>query len=202
MGAKLTGIEGRRGICRVALSFAVLALVSLSAGCGASGDGSGTDSERAADVEILNSLLSQELTLVDAYELGLAPLRGPMRAVAEELHSQSQAHVDAITKAIRGLGGESDAEAGEVGPPQPRSRRSALTLAYEEENTALADALGAAPRLQSGASRTLAASLVASHAQHLVVLRQGLGVGLAASVPAPFETGDQPPPGPPAAEQG
>ncbi len=202
MGKELTGIGRRRGFGCAAYFLAFLALALLGAGCGASGNGAVTDSEKAADVEILNSLLARELAVVHAYTLGLAQLRGPMRAVADELHTQSQAHVDAITKAIRGLGGASDAEADEIESPPPKSRNDALTLAYEEENAALAEALEASPRLASQAPTTLAAALVASHAQHLVVLRQGLGSGLAASVPGAFETGGEPPPGTPPGEQG
>ncbi len=71
-------------------------------------------------------------------------------------------------------------------------------LAYEEENAALAQALNAAPALQSPAPRTLAASLAASHAQHLAVLRQTLGASLATAVPAALESGYLPPPDTPA----
>jgi hypothetical protein len=201
MGAKPKGTEvsGRRGVdCRVAFFFAATALVLALAGCGKSGQGAKTDPEKAADVEILNGLLAQELTLVGAYGSGLDRLRGPMLAAAAGFRGQSQAHANALTKAIRGLGGETEAEAAEAEAPGPRSREEALTLGYEAENRALALALEAAPRLQFDAPRTLAAALAASHAQHLAVLRQGLGASPAASVPEPFETGEEPPPANPA----
>jgi hypothetical protein len=198
MGAKPMGTEvseRRRGIaCRAALFFAATALALAVAGCGKSGQGARTDPEKAADVEILNGLLAQELVLAGAYGRGLDRLRGPMLAAAAEFRGQSQAHADALTKAIRGLGGETGAGPG-GGAPRPRSRQKALTLGYEEENRALALALEAAPRLQFDAPRTLAAALAASHSQHLAVLRQGLGASPAASVPEPFETGEEPPPG-------
>lgn len=192
---KGTEVTGRRGIdCRVAFFFAATALALALAGCGKSGQGARTDPEKAADVAILNGLLAQELTLAGTYGRGLARLRGPMLAAAAEFRGQSQAHVNALTKAIRGLGGETEAEATEVEGPGPRSREEALTLAYEGENRAIALALEAAPRLQFEAPRTLAATLAASHSQHLVVLRQGLGASPAASIPEPFETGEEPPP--------
>lgn len=149
-------------------------------------------------MEILNALLVRELTLVDAYAREMAPLRGRMRAVAAGFRGQGQAHADAVTKSIRGLEGETDAEAEEMETPRPKDREEALTLLYEEENAALAQALEAAPGLETAAPRTLAAALAASHAQHLVVLRQGLGEGLLRSVPAPFESGEEPPPSAPA----
>jgi hypothetical protein len=199
MGTKLDrlGLAGqRRGVSRVAVYLMACTLAILASGCGNSGDGAPADSEKAADVEVLNEALAQELTTVAAYRQGLALLHGPTLAVAGELRGQDQAHIDALTKAIRGLGGEVVAEAGELETPGPQSRVDALVLAYEEENAALAQALDAAPSLQTPAPRTLAASLAASHAQHLAVLRQLLGAGLAAAVPDAFESGYLPPPNP------
>jgi hypothetical protein len=193
LGTALSG--GRRGIsCRAAFFLVVAALAF--GGCGKSGHGAETDREKAADVAILNGLLSHELTLVDAYARGLDRLEGSMLTVAGEFRGQGQAHADALTKAIRGLGGETEAEASEIEGRAPRTRDEALRLDYEVENRALALALEAAPRLEFEAPRTLAAALAASHAQHLTVLRQGLGSSLAASVPEPFESGEEPlPPG-------
>lgn len=185
--------ERRRGGSRAAFVFvAVLGL--LVTGCGRSGHVAAADSEKAADVEVINDLLARELTAVEAYAQGTALLRGPSLALARQLRGQDQAYIDALTKSLRGLGGETDAEAGELDPPSPRSRAEVLSLAYEEENAALADSLDAAPRLQTSAARALAAALSAGHAQHLVLLRQALGAGPMASAPEPFEPGDLPPP--------
>lgn len=194
---KGTAISRRRRdvVCRAASFFAAIALVAL-AGCGKSGGGVETDSEKAADVEILNGLLARELTLVDAYARGLGQLHGSMLAAAAEFRGQGQAHADALTKAIRGLGGETDAEADQAELPGPRSPGEALTLDYEEENAAFDLALEAALYLEFDGPTTLAAALAASHAQHLTVLRQGLGASPAASVPEPFESGEEPPPTP------
>jgi len=183
----------RRGSCRAAVFLAV-ALAVLASGCGPSGRGAETDAEKAGDVEILNAALARELTAIDAYERGLPLLRGRMLAVARQSRGQEQAHVDALTKAIRGLGGDTDAEASEPEAPGPRSQAEALVLAYEMESAALRQALEAAPRLETDAPRTLAAALAASHAQHLTLLRQGLGADLVDSVPDPFESGETPPP--------
>lgn len=186
----------RRGFGRaVVFLVAVLAVLAMAAnGCGRPGHGAETDSEKAADVEVLNAILAQELTTVAAYEEALRRLRSPMLAIARGFRGQDQVHVDALTKAIRGLGGETDAEASELEPPGPRDQAEALVLAYEEENAALSEAQSGVAHLQFTAPRTLAAALAASHAQHLAILRQGLGAGLAASVPNAFESGDEPPP--------
>jgi Ferritin-like domain len=200
LGRRIT-VSRRRGFGRVAF-FVGVALALLVAGCGGSGEGAKTDPEKAADVELLNELLAQELTTVAVYDRVLPPLRGEMLAVAREFRGQSLAYVDALTKAIRGVGGETEAEASELEEPAPRSREEALTLAYETENAAMARALDSVPHLETAAPRTLAAALTASHAQHVTVLRQGLGADLAAAAPEPFEPGDLPPPGASPEEEG
>lgn len=183
----------RRGPRR-AVVLSLIALAALAAGCGRPGGGATTDAEKAADVEILNAALAQELTAAEAYGRGLPLLRGPLVAVGREFRAQAQEHADAIVKAIRGLGGATAAEPGEVDYSDVKGQAGFLALAYGLENAALAAYLEAAPRLQTAAPRTLAAALAASHAQHLVVLRQGLGAGPAASAPEAFEPGDLPPP--------
>jgi ferritin-like protein len=199
LGRRIT-VSRRRGFGRVAF-FVAVAMALVLAGCGGNGKGAETDPEKATDVEVLNDLLSQELTTVAVYERALPPLRGEMLAVAREFRGQSLAYVDALTKAIRGVGGETDAEASELEGPPPGDREEALILAYETENTALALALDSVPHLETAAPRTLAAALTASHAQHVTVLRQGLGADLAAAAPEPFEPGDLPPPGAPPEEE-
>jgi rubrerythrin len=184
----------RRGISRVAVLFASLTLVLGASGCGG-GDDATAESEKAADAEILGGAFERELTAIDAYTLGLGLLRGQALALARELRGQDQEHVDALTKTMRGLGAPVEAEAAELESPG-RNRVAALDLAYEQENAALAYYLDAVRHLQTTAPRALSASLAASHAQHLVLLRQALGVPLTMAAPEVFEPGDAPPPKP------
>ncbi len=184
----------RRGFGRAAV-FAALLVALCAGGCGHKGHGAQTDSDKASDVEVLNTLLARELTAVAAYERGLHLLHGRALLIGGRLLGQDQAHLDALTKAVRGVGGETEAEAGELEAPGPRTGSEALTLAYEEENAALSEAIDSTPHLNTAAPRALAAALAASHAQHIVALRQLLGTGLAASIPKPFENGEEPPPG-------
>jgi hypothetical protein len=187
----------RRGFGR-AVVFLVAVMALVACGCGRPGHGAETDSEKAADVEVLNAILAQELTTVAAYERALPHLHGPMLGVAGSFREQDQVHVDALTKGIRGMGGETDAEADELEPPGPHNQADALALAYEEENAALSEAQSGVAHLQFTAPRALASALAASHAQHLAILRQGLGAGLVGAVPEAFESGDEPPPTAPA----
>jgi hypothetical protein len=182
------------GSRRVAAALAVLAAI-LATGCGASGRGAETDPEKGSDAGILNAALTQELTVLDAYTRGMPLLRGDVRPLGRKLRAQEQEYVDAITKALRGLGGETEAEKTALDLSGVGGQADFLALVYGLESTALASDLDAAPRLFTDAPRTLAASLAAGHAQHLVVLRQGLGAGLAASVPEAFDGGEVPPPG-------
>ncbi len=206
---RVTAISGlRRGFGRAAVLLVVLtlgALPLLASGCG--GGDATAESEKAADVGALDQLLARELTVVAVYGRQVLPrLRGRALAIGRQLQGQDLAHVDALTKAIRGLSGEVEAEAEELEAPGPGEAREALALAYEEENAGLGQALGSQPGLNTSAPRMLAGALASSHAQHLVLLRQLLGTGLAASAPSAFEPGDAPPPpavpSAPPAEQG
>jgi hypothetical protein len=185
--------DRRRGFGRAALPLLLL-LALFPLGCGKSGHGAETDSEKGSDAAILNAALAQELTAADAYTRALPLLKGPLLALGRQLRAQEQEYVDALTKTIRGLGGEVEAEAGELDFSSVKDRAGFLTLAYDLESAALASDLEAASQLFTAAPRTLAASLAAGHAQHLVVLRQGLAAGLAASIPVAFDGGEVPPP--------
>jgi hypothetical protein len=174
------------------LALMLAATLVISGGCGDSGRGAETDPEKGSDAEILNEALARELTMLDAYTRGRPVLRGPQRAVGRALRAQQQEYIDAVTKAIRGLGGDTEAEPEELDLTEIEDQAGLLTLLYGLESSALAFYIDAAPRLYTSAPRTLDASLAAGHAQHLVVLRRGLGVGGAASVPEGFDGGEVP----------
>ncbi|HSR93523.1 MAG TPA: ferritin-like domain-containing protein [Solirubrobacterales bacterium] len=194
------GGDGRRRGSGRAVAVWALAIAVVACGCGSSGHGAETDPEKGSDAAILNGALARELTLLDAYTQGRPLLRGPQRAVGRQLRAQVQQYVDALTKGIRGLGGEIEAEPEELDLTGVRGQPGFLDLTYELEGAALASYLDAAPRLYKSAPRTLDASLAAGHAQHLVLLRQALGASPAASLPAAFEDGETPPPGDPGGE--
>jgi hypothetical protein len=186
----------RRGSGRAVAVAALLVVVGLClVGCGKGGHGAETDPEKGSDAEILNAYLARELTTLDAYTRGQSLLSGSMRAVARQLRAQEQAYVDAVTKTIRGLGGDTEAEAEELDFSGVKNQTGFLTLVYELESADLSSYIETAPRLFTAAPRTLDASLAAGHAQHLVLLRQGLGATPAASAPEAFDGGEVPPPG-------
>ncbi len=190
------GYGRRRGFGRAAAVLALaLAAILLLGGCGKGGHGAETDPEKGSDAEFLNEALAREQAMADAYAAGRPLLRAPQRALGRVLLAQEQEYADALTKAIRGLGGEIEAEPEAPDLTGAKDQAGFLAIAYELESAALASYMGAAARLYESAPRTLDASLGAAHAQHLVLLRQALGASLSASIPEAFDGGEVPPPG-------
>jgi rubrerythrin len=193
----------RRRFARCAVATLVAAAVLSACGDdgsdGDSGGGGGGDvaAEKAADAEILNVAISQELTLVEAFDLGLPMLR---RAQARDLFrqfiAQEREHIDGFTKAMRGLGGEVDAEPEEIDLTEVKGERDYLLFAYDLIGLQLTHFLDDVTHLDNRAPQSFAAAIAASQAQHLVVLRQLLGADLREAVPEAFDTGEVPPPTP------
>lgn len=175
--------------------LALVGAVLVASGCGPSGRGAETDPEKGSDVAILNAALARELATLDLYTAAMPRLSRRDAAIARQLRAHEQEYADALTKAIRGAGGDTDPGEIEVELGEARSRAELLELAYELESAALAHYVEAAPRLYTDAPRTLAAALAAGHAQHLVVLRRALGASAADSVPEAFDVGELDPPG-------
>jgi hypothetical protein len=192
--------ERRRRLAHCALAALVVAGLALT-GCGSDDEGGGggghddVAAEKAADAEILNVAISQELTLVEAFDLGLPLLRRPQaRALFRQFIAQEREHIDGFTKAMRGLGGEVDAEPEEIDLSDVKSERDYLLFAYDLIGLQLTHFLDDVTHLQTRAPQSFAAAIAASQAQHLVVLRQLLGADLARAVPEAFDTGEVPPP--------
>jgi rubrerythrin len=181
------------------VAVALVVAAALLAGCGDDGSDSGgggdVAAEKAADAEILNVAISQELTLVEAFDLGLPRLRRPQaRALFRQFIAQEREHVDGFTKAMRGLGGEVDAEPEEIDLSDVKGERDYLLFAYDLIGLQLTHFLDDVTHLQTRAPQSFAAAVAASQAQHLVVLRQLLGADLPEAVPEAFDTGEVPPP--------
>lgn len=171
----------------------LLAAALLAAtGCGPSGEGAKTDPEKGSDAEHLNVALGQELELLDAYTQAMPVLKGQRRAVARRFRAHQQEYVDAITKALRGLGGEVEAAPAAVELAIDEARTDLLARLYRLEGGVLSYQLDAVPGLYTAAPRTLAASLAAGHAAHRVVLRRLLGLPTTELTPEAFDSGEEP----------
>jgi ferritin-like protein len=186
----------RGGAARRALLLPLIALAATAAlaGCGGGGDdGAATAAvDKAADAETLNNVLARELAAVRAYERTLPLLRGAALASAREFRAQEQEHVNAVLKALRGLGEAAEPEREEIESEGLKTQADALAFLYEVESVSTAYGLRALSHLTASWPRVLLASIVANQAQHLVVLRRELGADAAESIPEAFEDGTTP----------
>jgi hypothetical protein len=170
-------LGGGRGFGRAAalIALAVLAALPAMAGCGTHGNGAKTDPEKGADAAILNAALGRELTLLDVYTRGRHQMRGPQQALGRRLRAEEREYVDDVTKAIRGLGGESEGEAEEVDLTGVKGQAGFLTLVDGLETEAREFYVDKAAQLHTAAPRTLDAWLAAGHGEHLALLPAGEG---------------------------
>ncbi len=171
------GLGRRRGFGRAAAlsALALSAILVAVSGCGSSGHGARTDPEKGADAAILNAALTRELTLQDLYARGRAIVHGRWRIVDRKLLAQEQEYADAVTKSIRGLGGETEGAAEEVDLSGVRGQAAFLALAAELENVTIEFYVDKAAQLYTPAPRTLDAWLAAGHGGHLALLPSGEG---------------------------
>jgi hypothetical protein len=170
-------LGGGRGCGRAAAVIVLVAVLALSAtpGCGRGGHGAETDPEKGADAAILNAALARELTLLDVYSRGRSYLRGPLRRSGRRLRAEQAEYVDDVTKAIRSLGGESEAEAEAVDLTGVTEQAGFLALVVRLETEAREFYVDKAAQLHTPAPRTLDAWLAAGHGEHLGTLASGGG---------------------------
>lgn len=172
--------------------MAAALLVVALAGCGGKGSTTTAVPDKAADAETMNRVLSRELAAAAAYRRMLPRLHGADLAMASRFRAQEQEHVDAILKALRGLGARAEPKEEEIEAEGLRTRADVLGFLYAVESVSIEDGLRAVVDLTS--QRALLGSIVANQAQHLVLLRRALGAGPLASIPEAFESGTAPPP--------
>jgi rubrerythrin len=183
------------------LGLAAIAALALAA-CGSDGNDPATVApDKAADAETLNNVLARQLAAVRAYERTLPLLSGPALATGKEFRAQEQEHVDAVVKALRGLGEAAEPEEEEIESEGLKTQADALEFLYEVESVSVAYYLRAISHLTSSWPRALLGSIAANQAQHLVVLRRLLGAGRTESIPEAFEDGTTPTPAELAAER-
>jgi Ferritin-like domain len=173
---------------RVLLCLLVGGMVVGLSACG--GDGSGSDTDKAGDVRVLNELLARQLAAVDVYETVTQVLHGEDLAAARAFLGQEQEHVDATTKTLRGLDAEADPPRETIELGRLGSRDEVIELLYEMESATIDAELHAVGQLTIGWPRPLVASMAANQAQRLVLIRRALGADPLESIPEAFETGE------------
>jgi hypothetical protein len=176
------------------LAAGVAALALVFAGCGSGGSTTTAVPDKAADAEILNRVLAREMAAVRAYGRTLPLLHGQALASAREFRASEQEHVDAIVKALRGLGEKAEPEEEEIEKEGLKTEVDGLGFLYEIESVSIADDLRAISHLTAPWPRSLLGSIAADQAQHLVLLRRALGADAAELIPDAFEDGTTPAP--------
>jgi hypothetical protein len=174
-------------------AFLVLSLGTLSA-CGSASGPTTPVPDKNADVAVMNEILGRQLAVVEAYPAALAELRGKALAEARRFRGQEQEHVDATTKALRGLGGEADPPAETIEAGELKRGVDALEFLYEMENATIDAELNAITKLTGDWPRSLLATMVANQAERLVLIRRALGANRDETIPFAFENGETPAP--------
>jgi Ferritin-like domain len=181
--------ESRRGF----LSGASPAAAALAlAGCGASVSypmvKRVSARVRHRDVEILNQALDLERRTVEAYIAGIPLLNRADGKTAKQFLNEELEHTGELLALIKTANGKAIPRAGSYELGHPRDGAEVLTLLHELERLQIAGYLDAIPRLSPGPVRAAVATILASDAEHIAILRLAQG-----AVPAPsaFVTGTE-----------
>jgi hypothetical protein len=173
----------RRGLLGGAgVALAAAASVALEA-CGGSSSTTADGSRTAAahghgppasphDVRLLASALELERRTVDAYVACVPLLDHRLAKATGEWLSEELQHTGRLITLIRQAGGTAAARANsyDIGP-RPRGQAQTLRLLAGFEQLQLSFYLKTLPRFEQGPTRAAVASIFASDAQHLSLLR-------------------------------
>ena len=159
--------------------FKAMAVAGVGAAAGSVAFSREARAQAAGDIEIANFALTLEFLEEEFYALALdaGVLSGDALAVVENLFEHESAHVDAITGLIEQFGGTPVAKPEFVFPPASlASQAGVLDLANILEPTGVGAYLGAAPLIQSPDVLAAAGSIEGVEGEHVVAIRQLLGL--------------------------
>jgi hypothetical protein len=187
----------RAGAARRALPIFVVAVIAAAAlgACGKDGGGdtsgeAAAAAEQEADAEVLNEILSRQLTAVRAHRASFPALHSRANLAAARLfRAQEQEHADATLKALRGLDAEAEPEPEVIGVEGLDTEAEFLEFLYELESATIEAEVSAIGKLNAPSARTMLAATVANQAQHLAFLRGALGAAPLGTMPSAFENG-------------
>ncbi len=174
-----TFINSRRNFIQKAggLSMSAAAIGLLS---GTSINAFAGEKAVAQDVRILNTAIGAEHEAVAAYQLGAESglLEPDVLKVAVGFQGHHKEHIDALSKAIRSLGGEADdAKSNYQFPVEKlKKQRDVLAFAAGLERGAVSAYANAIPVFDNRDLSLAAASILADEAMHWAVLRSALGL--------------------------
>jgi len=162
-----------------ALTFSGVAVAMLGGRSTALAAGT-ADSAVAQDVRILNTAIAAEHEAVAAYQVGAESglLEPSVLKVAVSFQGHHRAHVDALAKAIRSLGGTAADVLDKYDFPVDRLQNQADVLQFAAglERGAVSAYAGAIPVFDNRDLSKAAASILADEAMHWAVLRHALSL--------------------------
>jgi hypothetical protein len=131
-------------------------------------------------------MLDLERQTVAAYTAGIPLLPRPQARTARQFLDEELEHTGELLSLIKAADGVSVGRRPSYALGHPRSAGDVLTLLHALERAQISEYLAAIPRLSPGPVRAATASILASDAQHIAILRLAQG-----NVPAPsaFVTG-------------
>lgn len=131
------------------------------------------------DRSIIEGAVGLEQSFVVVYETAVKrKLLGPLTPIAELFARQEQQHVDALSKALQGLGGAVPKPPNEndiAGLTKVTTKQQMLNFVIEIENMAVAAYVHAAKTVQDTKLLSTIVEIVPNEGQHLSVLKQALG---------------------------
>lgn len=176
-----TAVHTRRRFMRQAgaLTFSGVAVAMLGGRSTALASGTADDAVEQ-DIRVLNTAIAAEHEAVAAYQVGAESglLETGVLKVAVTFQGHHKAHVDALVKAVRSLGG-TDVHAREAYDfPVEKLKKQADVLQFAAglERGAVSAYAGAIPVFGNRDLSAAAASILADEAMHWAVLRNALGL--------------------------
>ncbi len=184
----------RRALLRTStggVAAGALVVTAAVAGCGKSSRRPDVhkipESARGTDVIIINDLLDLCERTIAAYTATVPLFSGHLHAAMKQFLDQDLDHAGELYRLIKQAGGDANKPKPSYNLGRPRDRKDLLRLLHGLESEMVAHYLAAIPQLSPGSVRAAIASILASDAQHVVVLRLALRLD---PLPSAFVTGN------------
>ena len=142
-----------------------------------------------ADLAILDRLLGLERWTVAAYTAGIPLLTRPEARTAKQFLDEELEHAGELLSLIKAAGGgKGPSRASSYTLGKPANDHDVLELLHGLERAQINAYLEAIPKLSPGQVRAAVSTILASDAQHIAIIRAGLGL---IPAPSPFVTGNE-----------
>ncbi len=141
---------------------------------------------RQADIGLLETLLDLERHTVAAYTAGIPLLHPGDAKTGRQFLDEELQHTGELIALIKAAGGDAPPRRAPFHLGHPTDTAGVLDLLHGLERAQIVAYLDAIPRLEPGPVRAAAATIVASDAQHIALLRRARGQP---AMPAAFLTG-------------